>query len=134
MAPSMQKWAAHRNLWATPKATDAERGGRGDLVQQVRGNDSPSGHFRTWATPRAADGMQHPIRDPANIKDGNARARLEDEVALSEGKPGGSVNPTWVEWLMGFPIGWTDLGPSGTALSRRSRSGSDEGSSSGRAA
>lgn len=27
---------------------------------------------------------------------------------------GGSLNPTWVEWLMGFPIGWTDLPPSGT--------------------
>jgi hypothetical protein len=23
---------------------------------------------------------------------------------------GGSLNPTWVEWLMGFPTGWTDLG------------------------
>ena len=22
---------------------------------------------------------------------------------------GGKLNPTWVEWLMGFPIGWTDL-------------------------
>lgn len=22
---------------------------------------------------------------------------------------GGSLNPTWIEWLMGFPIGWTDL-------------------------
>ncbi len=22
---------------------------------------------------------------------------------------GGSLNPTWVEWLMGWPIGWTDL-------------------------
>ena len=22
---------------------------------------------------------------------------------------GGTLNPTWVEWLMGFPIGWTDL-------------------------
>jgi len=22
---------------------------------------------------------------------------------------GGSPNPEWVEWLMGFPIGWTDL-------------------------
>ena len=21
----------------------------------------------------------------------------------------GQLNPTWVEWLMGFPIGWTDL-------------------------
>jgi hypothetical protein len=22
---------------------------------------------------------------------------------------GGSLNPTWVEWLMGYPEGWTDL-------------------------
>lgn len=22
---------------------------------------------------------------------------------------GGKLNPQWVEWLMGFPIGWTDL-------------------------
>ena len=22
---------------------------------------------------------------------------------------GGKLNPTWVEWLMGFPPGWTDL-------------------------
>jgi hypothetical protein len=24
---------------------------------------------------------------------------------------GGQLNPTWVEWLMGWPIGWTDLKP-----------------------
>ena len=23
----------------------------------------------------------------------------------------GKLNPTWVEWLMGFPLGWTDLKP-----------------------
>ena len=25
------------------------------------------------------------------------------------GSAGGSLNPTWVEWLMGYPKGWTDL-------------------------
>ncbi len=29
-------------------------------------------------------------------------------------RPGGKLNPQWVEWLMGFPIGWTDLEPSET--------------------
>jgi hypothetical protein len=33
----------------------------------------------------------------------------------------GSLNPTWVEWLMGYPLGWTDLEPSATPSSRRSR-------------
>jgi hypothetical protein len=36
-----------------------------------------------------------------------------------DGKPlseqiGGSLNPTWVEWLMGWPLGWTDLKPLAT--------------------
>ena len=38
---------------------------------------------------------------------------------------GGSLNPTWVEWLMGFPLGWTDLEPSATPSSRKSRKSSD---------
>jgi len=24
---------------------------------------------------------------------------------------GGALNPMWVEWLMGWPLGWTDLKP-----------------------
>lgn len=33
---------------------------------------------------------------------------------------GGRLNPTWVEWLMGFPEGWTDLKHSVTPSSRKS--------------
>jgi hypothetical protein len=29
-------------------------------------------------------------------------------TALST-QAGGSLNPEWVEWLMGYPVGWTDL-------------------------
>lgn len=36
----------------------------------------------------------------------------------------GQLNPEWVEWLMGFPPGWTDCDPSETPSSRRSLSGS----------
>jgi hypothetical protein len=31
---------------------------------------------------------------------------------------GSALNPQWVEWLMGFPDGWTDLGASATPSSR----------------
>ena len=30
---------------------------------------------------------------------------------LLGGIAGGPLNPNWVEWLMGWPIGWTDLKP-----------------------
>jgi hypothetical protein len=36
---------------------------------------------------------------------------------------GGQLNPTWVEWLMGFPLGWTALEPSATPSSRKWRNG-----------
>ena len=29
--------------------------------------------------------------------------------AVKEKKTTGTLNPRWVEWLMGFPDGWTDL-------------------------
>jgi hypothetical protein len=32
----------------------------------------------------------------------------EEKLGMSAGN-GGKLNPMWVEWLMGFPIGWTDL-------------------------
>jgi DNA (cytosine-5)-methyltransferase 1 len=35
---------------------------------------------------------------------------------------GGSLNPAWVAWLMGFPIGWTDIGTSNQTF-RESREG-----------
>ena len=27
---------------------------------------------------------------------------------------GGSPNPTWIEWFMGFPMGWSAVRPSAT--------------------
>jgi DNA (cytosine-5)-methyltransferase 1 len=32
-------------------------------------------------------------------------------MAVKEGPASGSLNPTWVEWLMGWKLGWTDLKP-----------------------
>jgi len=37
---------------------------------------------------------------------------------------GGTLNPVWVEWLMGFPEGFTELEPSAMPSSRKSRNGS----------
>jgi len=36
------------------------------------------------------------------------------DQAPSQDRHIGSLNPEWVEWLQGFPIGWTDLEPSET--------------------
>jgi DNA (cytosine-5)-methyltransferase 1 len=37
------------------------------------------------------------------------KSNLEEVVAGEVGDATGKLNPTWVEWLMGYPEGWTDL-------------------------
>jgi len=38
-----------------------------------------------------------------------SKATMERNSRPLSEQIGGSLNPTWVEWLMGWPIGWTDL-------------------------
>jgi hypothetical protein len=61
-----------------------------------------------WPTPRAAqaESRNHTVYARESGKPQN----LENRIAQREPSAiGGKLNPTWVEWLMGFPIGWTDL-------------------------
>ena len=60
---------------------------------------------------------------PTPTRDGNynrkgASATSGDGLATAVG---GSLNPTWVEWLMGFPLGWTALKHWATPSSRKSQ-------------
>ena len=41
--------------WPTIRATDGERGGRGDLIQAIRGNQNS--HYKLWQTPVADDAI-----------------------------------------------------------------------------
>jgi hypothetical protein len=83
---------------------------------------------RYWPTPQADDN-----RDRGNLSMPaiQRRQRLGKQLNLSMvvSPDSGALNPTWVEWLMGFPLGWTDLGPSATRSSRKSSSGSAGASS-----
>ena len=67
-----------------------------------------------YLTPVASDGFRSLLKtsayDPAK-KDRNLSAQVVfQEQPVSETA---ALNPDWVEWLMGFPQGWTDV-PSGS--------------------
>ena len=70
---------------------------------------------RTWATQTARDWRSGKVSQ--TTLDRNSRP-LSEQAADQDG---GSLNPEWVEWLMGCPIGWTDCMPSVTASSRKSQ-------------
>ena len=86
-----------QKLWlTTPVASDAF----GVRSKRYMSKTPTVAEFvKLWATPTKA------IAE--GTTGGGNRRDLRNDV-------GGQLNPTWVEWLMGFPIGWTDLNASET--------------------
>lgn len=107
---------ARKNLWPTPRANDAEK--RGDFDETNPRNGLPAA-VKKWPTPQARD-----WKDGTNPKP-HGRHSPSLGVAVAEQNISGALNPTWVEWLMGFPIGHTDLELSETPSFPKSRKSSD---------
>jgi hypothetical protein len=65
-----------------------------------------------WPTPMARDHKGG--RKPEALEASGRGASNSLNDALTVSGQHGQLNPTWVEWLMGFPTGHTDLNPSET--------------------
>jgi hypothetical protein len=118
-------------MWPTPRVSDI-RDGR--TLNEDGCRVSPSGIYganlsdlvQVWPTPNAGKAANE-----MNLRcsgDGRTKPnKLGWAVAKADSVPiGGQLNPTWVEWLMGFPLGWTALDASETPLSRKSLRSSGE--------
>ena len=65
-----------------------------------------------WPTPNAGQGGTTGDWKPVRASGQKVQLSLAQSVRnlpTQQGKPFGGLNPTWVEWLMGFPLGHTDL-------------------------
>jgi hypothetical protein len=150
--------AIESGSWVTPAASDGTRGGTitaamtgKSLAQQVNtpaywptptvhGNNNVKGMTKNsgdglatavkrWPTPTARDfrsGMSQEALQ-RRIEERGQGVNLSEYVQRTDGN-NGKLNPQWVEWLMGFPPGWTELEDSATRLSRSSPNGSDAAS------
>ena len=70
-----------------------------------------------WPTPAASDYKGAPSlkRVQERAKQSTRGVRLPEHISRKfQIEVRGKLNPAWVEWLMGFPIGWTDLDASET--------------------
>lgn len=100
-------------LWPTPHGFSPDGKSNGPSGNELGRAVNQS--MRLLASPTAQDapnngGASQPFRNSSPL---NAAV-------------GGSLNPMWVEWLMGYPIGWTGCALSATPSSRKSRRSSDK--------
>ena len=106
---SASGYSQNTAAWPTPQASDYKRAN--DSLQTCihRANN---GHqiglhetvkMRMLPTPTCQD-----------AKNNGAQSQQERNTKPLNAIVGGALNPTWVEWLMGWPLGWTDLKPLAT--------------------
>jgi hypothetical protein len=105
-------------MWATPRTTDAaggarpmdEKGRRISYSSNLVFGANLSDQVRMWPTPTTRDhkgGYQG-----GRVRNGKVSMDTLDVAVQhtdNQQKTGGQLNPQWVEWLMGYPEGWTDL-------------------------
>jgi hypothetical protein len=116
--------AIESSLWPTPTTQEVEHP---NAILNHKGRrmskDGTNSHslgladaVLVWPTPTASSwgSTGHRAILDARIMDGSITE--QDKRAMTAGN-GGKLNPEWVEWLMGFPIGWTDLEASETPSS-----------------
>ena len=94
--------AVQRGMWPTPTAVEWK--GRGPNSKQ----QGLAEQAKMWPTPRSSE---HKDCGPVGSK---SHTHMLDRKYLcaatkESDRPTGKLNPQWVEWLMGYPIGWTDL-------------------------
>ena len=112
-----RQMSAHRtsekgsSSWPTPTARDWKQPGKNGRWRDGKLQlDTLDRAVQQWPTPSVRDHKGGYIG--GRIRDGKiSRDTLDVAVQHTDNKEktGGQLNPTWVEWLMGFPSGWTDL-------------------------
>ena len=110
-------------LWRTPDA-HCDRGPSSEKRMKMKLekkmpisiNDQIAHPNLMWPTPTVNDSKNN--AGPSQFK----RKGTNLNVAVAKrGTQGGSLNPTWVEWLMGYPVEYTDLKHWEILSSRKSR-------------
>ena len=125
-------------MWPTPQAEDSHHGGRSmsprgvqkrltegrqlDLGQTVALRGGPLTR-QTYPTPRTITGGAESAQRKQELGrtksgGGDLQSVVQQKCNLHSDewyqKAMGQLNPEWVEWLLGWPIGWTALEPLAT--------------------
>jgi hypothetical protein len=98
--------------WLTPRASDTGKGESNEtfLVRMGdRTENTAKAKFPNLETVVAR--IIFPTPTAHNAREGSFPSEHTRNTPSLATHAGGALNPNWTEWLMGWPIGWTDLKP-----------------------
>ena len=114
---NLRDQVSNSHNWPTPLASSCAGANHNSPSRNKDGAFSINleGAVKSYPTPTAcaAKGSSDASLTRADGRD-RTNDRLDHNVFAQSG--GGQLNPDWVEWLMGWPIGWTDLAPRALTL------------------
>ena len=116
-------------LWPTPVRHDDGKTPEAHLAMKARMKGGPRKTITSLAVMARATtrGLwPTPTRGAALCEWGGSGSREKLRTMVTPEELYGALNPTWVEWLMGFPLGWTALELWETRSSRKSSKSSAE--------
>ena len=102
---------AKHQMWPTPTAQDADNSTL--PASQVTRDSLVGAIMRKYPTPQATSWGSTGSRSQLQTLVDSGTITEDENRKMSAGN-GGQLNPNWVEWLMGWPIGWSALEPLGT--------------------
>lgn len=108
LSPSMPRTdATDAGLWPTATTQDNPQiAGQGKAKGTKRGT-TLGGAVRLWPTPDASDRGPRSADLVINQSTVQRRNSGQKRGIDLQTAAGGSLNPTFVEWLMGYPVGYT---------------------------
>jgi len=122
-SPDLRLWKTHQcslledseqflETWPTwGLMRDGECWEQQTLEQTTRGTEY--GLLQKWPTPDASCGQRgtQPHWTPKRKSGHSAQYTINQAVRDMDQSSGGKLNPVWLEWVMGWPMGWTDVKP-----------------------
>lgn len=99
-----------REMFATPQARDFRTGQASRWEDKEHRSRNLNDQIAMFPTPTTGAGMCGGTGNFQQLKklEENGVITETERKNMSQGN-GGQLNPVWVEWLMGFPAGWTEI-------------------------
>ena len=103
---TLENHRTYKKMWPTPNASDSKQANMKDDHDLKKGY--LRGVVKMYPTPTA--GLEKHSTKIAYWENRIEKGRQEDiQMRIYKETGSGSLDPRFVEWLMGYPIGWTSL-------------------------